>query len=141
MSVRSLDADGDWNFGKGRNDYLYRTDAVVQNISTRLKSFLGDCFFALDEGVDWFTLLGSKNRVALELNVRAVILNTPEVTGIVSSETNFDARTRNLTLTYTVTTIYSAEPIVGEVTGISSFILTENGDILTTESGAGISAG
>lgn len=107
MIVRSLDVNGDWNFGKGRNDYLQNNAAIVQNISTRLKSFLGDCFFALDAGIDWFNLLGSKDQVALQLAIRAVILNTAGVVSILDVFTQLDENTRNLTVQYTINTIYT----------------------------------
>src|SRR3954470_19732138 len=104
MIVRSLDANGDWTFGKGKNNYLSANAAIVQIISTRLNSYLGDCFFALDAGLDWFNLLGSKNQLALELAVRAIILNTPEVVAIVDVSINLDNNTRRISMRYTVET-------------------------------------
>lgn len=142
MIVRSLDVNHDWTFGKGKNNYLVNNDAIVQLINTNLNSYLGDCFFALDEGVDWFNLLGSKNQAALELAVRAVILNTEGVTAIIDVSINFGETTRQITMTYTVETVYTrinvgAVPIVST----SSFLLTESGDVLTTEDGGGLEAG
>lgn len=141
MIVRTLDINHDWEFGKGRNDYLSNNDAIVQMVNTRLNSFLGDCFFASDAGIDWFNLLGSKNRLAIELSVRAVILNTEGVVSLVRSETVLDSLTRVISMNYTITTIFSAENNVGEITSSSSFLLTESGDVLTTEDGSGIELG
>lgn len=136
MIVRSLDNLGDWRFGKGKNDYLARTKAIVQNISTRLKSFLGDCFFAVDEGLDWFNLLGSKNQLQLELAVRAVIMNTAGVTGIVYVKISLETISRRIRMEYAVNTIYTnATGETPTITSTTSFLLTESGDILTTESG------
>lgn len=142
MIVRAVDGNNDWTFGKGKNDYVSANKAIEQDIQTRLQSFLGDCFFALDAGLDWFNLLGSKNQLALELAVRASILNTEGVTGIVNVVINLEPSTRRIDMKYTVNTIYtvvnaSAVPI----TSSSSFLLTEAGDVLTTEQGAGIQAG
>lgn len=142
MIVRSLDGLGDWRFGKGKNDYLVNNKAIIQSIATRLNSYLGDCFFAIDAGVDWFNLLGSKDQLALELAVRAVILNTPGVTSIVDLSINLAETNRQITMQYTVETVYTvvnngAVPVVSA----SSFLLTEAGDILTTESGDRIQAG
>ena len=106
MRVRSLDVNGDWTFGKGSNNYKRNNDAVAQLISTRLKSFLGDCFFATNDGIDWFNLLGSKNKVAIDLAVSAIILKTPDVLGLNQLSTNLDSN-RNYTIQYTVTTTYS----------------------------------
>lgn len=141
MIVRSIDADGDWNFGKGRNDYLKSNTAIAQNIKTRLQSFLGDCFFAINEGLDWFNLLGSKNQIAVELAVRAVLLNTEGVTGVVSSTVFYDANNRNLLITYVVNTVYTSVSNAEALSGNTAFLLTESGDILTTEDGSGLEAG
>lgn len=82
MRVRAIDASGDWQFGKGKQDYKQNFAALSQNIKTRILSFLGDCFFDLEAGIDWFNLLGSKDRTALELAISTTILNTEGVTGI-----------------------------------------------------------
>lgn len=139
--IRALDVNGDWIFGKGKNDYISGAAAIVQDINCRLKSFLGDCFFAIDEGIDWFNLLGSKDRLALELAVRAVILNTKNVTGIVSVDSNFDSVDRELFLTYTVNSVLSSSGTGEPISGTVSFLTTEDGDILTTEDGTGLSLG
>jgi hypothetical protein len=141
MIVRSLDGIGDWRFGKGKNDYLANNKAIVQNIGTRLNSYLGDCFFALDAGLDWFNLLGSKNQLALELAVRSVILNTRDVTAIIDVSIVLAENTRQITMRYTVETVYTAIGNGGAITSSSSFVLTEAGDILTTESGDSLQAG
>lgn len=143
MIVRALDALGDWTFGKGRNDYFANNAAIIQNIATRLNSYLGDCFFALDAGIDWFNLLGTKNPQALELAVRAVILNTVGVTSLVDVLISVDETSRKINMTYTVETVYSAVNNAGAVpiVGTSSFLLTEDGNVLTTEDGGGLIAG
>lgn len=103
MIVRGIDIGGDWNFGKGRNDYLSNNAAIAQSIATRLRSFLGDCFFDGTAGLDWFRLLGSKDTVALNLAVRATILNTREVTRLNELSIINNAE-RNLALSYEVNT-------------------------------------
>jgi len=84
MIVRALDINNDWTFGRGKNNYKSNVDAVAQNVQTRLMSFLGDCFFKTDDGIDWFNLLGSKNRLELELAINATILNTENITGLIA---------------------------------------------------------
>lgn len=105
MRVRAIDINNDWTFGKGRNDYRYGRDAVAQLIKTRLQSFLGDCFFAESAGIDWFNLLGSKRILDLRLAIKAVILNTQDVTGVAEVSFNVDEQ-RNLTITCEATTVY-----------------------------------
>ena len=108
MRIRALDVDGDWEFGKGQNNYLTGQKAVAQNIQTRLLSFLGDCFFDVSTGIDWFTYLGGKDQIALNLAVSATILNTRDVTGILQLGIALNRTTRNLVIRYRVQTTYSS---------------------------------
>lgn len=105
MRVRELDNTHDWTFGKGRNNYLRDRAATMQNINTRLQSFLGDCFFDAGAGIDWFNLLGTKDQVSLNLAVSAVILNTIDVTGIEQLSVELSQQ-RLLEIKYQVQTSY-----------------------------------
>lgn len=107
MRVRALDGTGDWTFGKGKNDYLTKNKAVAQNIQTRILCFLGDCFFDLNSGIDWFSFLGSKELVALNLAISSTILNTQDVTGMRQLRIDLSPVTRKLTIQYQVQTTYS----------------------------------
>lgn len=103
---RALDGQGDWTFGAGLSNYVTNLAEVSQDISMNLKSFLGDCFFATNSGVDWLNLLGGKDLVSLNLAINAAILNTTGVTGLLQTSLNLTAN-RVLTVQYTVTTVYS----------------------------------
>lgn len=127
--VRAIDTDNDWLFGKGRNDYVTGNDAIAQNIQTRLQSFLGDCFFDAGAGVDWFNLLGSKNEQGLILAVKTIILNTELVTGLIELQVLLDSN-RHLSLIYSVNTV-----LPGNLKGRIGLLLTEEGDVITTEGG------
>ena len=105
--TRALDSNGDWVFGTGISAYLTGNLEIAQNIKTRLSSFLNDCFFDTTAGVNWLYLLGSKNQAALNLAVGAVILNTPNVTGGLELSVTYNAQTRNVSIVYNVTTVYS----------------------------------
>lgn len=105
--VRALDLNGDWLFGQGLSDYISYNQAIAQNINTRLSSFLGNCFFDLGAGIDWFNLLGAKDQTALNLAISTTILNTAQVTGILQLSINLSTN-RNLTVTYQVQTVYSS---------------------------------
>lgn len=108
MIFRELDENGDWTFGKGKNNYLRGKKALMLNLKTRLLSFLGDCFFDLSAGIDWFNLLGAKDQLALKLAISATILNTPEITGIISLNLSVNPRTRAASITYSVSSAYGA---------------------------------
>lgn len=118
MRVRALDVVGDWEYGKGANDYKIQNAAIAQNIQTRLLSFYGNCFFDGTAGIDWFTFLaGSKNQLAVNLAVSATILATEGVTGILQLNLNLDRFTRNLSISYKVTTTFST------ITGLFTYDL------------------
>ena len=115
MIVRSLDVDGDWNFGKGKADYLRDNVAIGQISSTRLKCFLGDCFFDIEDGIDWWTLLGSKNEIGLTLAIKNRLLSTPGASRLFALSKVLDDN-RNLKLTYSLSTVFTAgEPITKTV--------------------------
>lgn len=101
MIVRALDINGDWEFGKGKNDYKRDIKALTQTIKTRCLSFLGDCFFDMTAGIDWFNLLGGKDQNALELAISSTILNTPNVTGLLQLSLSVSP-TRRISITYRV---------------------------------------
>lgn len=106
MIVRAITDTGDWTFGKGRNDYKVNSAAVAQNIKTRLQSFKNDCFFAAQDGADWWNILGGKSLLAIQLAVTSIILNTDGVTSIVSLSISLD-KSRNAVVKYEVTSVYS----------------------------------
>ena len=105
MLFRNLDADGDWTFGKGKSNYVERNAAAGLNIKTRLYSWFGDCFFAQTEGLDWVNRLGSKNqRDLLEADLRRIVLQSEDVTGIINFDTILVGR--KFTANFSVTTVY-----------------------------------
>lgn len=106
MIFRNLDADGDWTFGSGKGNYISQNPAIGLNIKTRILSWLGDCFFDEEAGIDWTNRLGSKNqRALLEMDLKRIILQSFGVTGI----ENFDTLLQNrlFQADYSVNTIFS----------------------------------
>lgn len=104
MIVRSLDVNHDWTFGAGKNNYRTNLNALAQNIQTRLLCFLGDCYFDLTAGINWWFYLGSRNRQdELQMEAANVILSTENVTSIENLELNLDSN-RRISLNYTVDT-------------------------------------
>lgn len=114
MAFRNLDGQHDWVFGSGKNSYVTENQEIGLNIETRVLSFLGDCFFATEEGIDWWNLLDMGKQEQLENSVQETIKNTPGVTAINSVDVVLGAN-RKITITYDVQTIYS-ESYTGEIT-------------------------
>lgn len=108
MIIRALDINGDWQFGKGQSSYLSGNLAIAENISTRLKSFLNDCFFDMNAGIDWITYLGTPGRQdELTLRVKALILLSYGVINCTQVSINVDRNKRAASLSYNINTIFS----------------------------------
>lgn len=107
MTMRNLDSNHDWTFGSGKNNYVSENLEIALNIKTRVLSFLGDCFFDTEAGIDWFNLLDYRYQDRLENSVQDVILKTPRVTAINNTDIVIGAD-RNIRIQYDVQTIYSS---------------------------------
>lgn len=105
MLFRNLDVNGDWEFGAGKESFSSRDRAIALDIRTRLLSWVGDCFFDSDAGIDWINRLGNKGQeVLLKLDLRRIIIQTEGVTRVEEVETKIVDRT--FSAQYTVSTIY-----------------------------------
>ncbi len=107
MIFRQLTANGDWLFGKGINDYATAEAAIQLNIRTRLLSWVGDCFFALSDGIDWRSRLDVGQQTELIDELQSNLLKAFGVIGINGVQAVFDGITRNIRIVYNVQTIYS----------------------------------
>lgn len=58
-------ASREWVFCRGLSAYKKEQSAVSQGIKSALLEFQNDCYFALQNGIDWLTRLGSKNQKEL----------------------------------------------------------------------------
>ena len=109
MSVRAVDNSNDWCFGQGKQSYRVGVEEIKQMVKTRVLSFLNDCFFAMNEGIDWFNLLGKGSDLEdrLKKSISSTILQTYGITRLNSVELLRNPK-RELILTYSVNTIYSS---------------------------------
>ncbi len=107
MIIRKIDAQSDWLFGHGNSDYAKDEAAINENIQTRILSWIGDCFFALQEGVDWRNRLEVGQQAALKDEIATIILQSFGVMAINFIELSFDGRTRLATIRANIQTIFS----------------------------------
>ena len=107
MTIRAIDAAGDWLFGQGKQCYRVGAAAVYQDIDTALRVFLGECFFDTAAGVDWLRLIGSSDANGIVVGCRQVIASRDGVTKINSVSPTRDVATRRLSVAYDVSTKYS----------------------------------
>lgn len=106
MTFRNLTNEGDWVWGTGKNSYVSETQEIALNIKTRVLSFLNDCFFATNEGIDYWNLLDYNKQEQLENQIQSTIIQTPGVTKINQVEVLIGAN-RRFNVNYNIETIYS----------------------------------
>lgn len=114
MKFRALDAQGDWVFGQGVQSYFTDEDAIAADSRTALKIFLGECFFALNAGVDWWNLIGGRDDQGVVLQCRQVIAAREGVTRINRVESILDRQSRRLSVSFNIDTVFSRS-LTGEV--------------------------
>lgn len=119
MRVRRQDADGDYTFGQGSANFLINSSAeVAQTILTRLRLFEGEWYLDETAGTPWNqSVLGksTKNMYDMVIQQRIATTSGVSVNGIQEYASTLDKTTRRLTVTATVQTIFSAEPVKIEV--------------------------
>lgn len=108
MIIRALDINGDFAFGIGKNNYLNGQMGIAENVKTRLLSFVGDCFFDTQAGIDWFRLLGTHStEQEIILSCRRVILQSYGVVRVNRFSVSYTGR--SLRLEYNIDTIFTSQ--------------------------------
>ena len=107
MRVRRRTSTGDIIFGHGGADYLVNSpDAVASLVQMRLLLFTGEWFLDLTEGMAWATRVLGKGRTGYDTVIKARILGTQGVTGIVPGSYSSSVAGRALSVSCTVNTLY-----------------------------------
>lgn len=110
MRTRRLTAEHDWTFGRSRADYALRSEAVAQNLKTRLLSFANDWFLDLDANIDWIALLSARNTAQLiKQNVERVTLTTDGIATINRLEIAENRQAREALIELDVTDIFNEQ--------------------------------
>lgn len=107
MKVSGIDDLGDWRFGKGRAVYKRASDAIAQNVSTRVQSFTNDWFLDVNAGINWFELLGNRGTERRILRaVERTVLQTEGVQSLNKLEIIGRDSNRGVTIEITYTDVY-----------------------------------
>lgn len=106
MIFRALDSNGDWTFGKGISGFLTGKDALIENLRTITKEWKGECFFALQDGIDWNNYMDIGTKTLLDADLQRNWLKAFGVIRIDSYTSELNSITRNLTVTASLFTIY-----------------------------------
>lgn len=116
VRYRREDDDGDYTFGQGDDTWLVNSpEAVAQAIKTRFLLWYGQWFLDTTEGTPWIqSVLGKQRPDTYNLAIRRRILETQGVSSITEFNTEVDGRTRRVTFTATVETIYGTTTVTSE---------------------------
>lgn len=106
MKTRALNSAWDWQFGRGLQSYVTEKNALNQNISTRLKSWKNDCFFAMNDGIDWANLMDKGTKDLLDLDIKRCLLQTEGVLRIDSYSSTLDSIGRGIEIVAEVFTVF-----------------------------------
>ncbi len=113
MRYRALTAEYDYSFGQGQANFLINSpEAVGQLVLTRLRLLRGEWFLDKQEGTPYSTLiLGTNTSGTYDAAIRAQILATQGVTGLVNYSSSLNTATRKLTITANVDTVYGSTAV------------------------------
>ncbi|WP_194761235.1 thioredoxin domain-containing protein [Pantoea ananatis] len=116
MRYRREDDDGDYTFGQGDDTWLINSpEAVAQAIKTRFLLWYGQWFLDNTAGTPWIqSVLGKQKSETYNLAIRQRILETKGVKSIISFTTDLNTKTRRVTFTATIDTIYGTTTVNSE---------------------------
>lgn len=117
MRYRKLTSNGDYSFGQSAaNFFVDEVQAVSQSVLTRLRLWEGEWFLDKNEGTPWIqSVLGVRTNPTYDLAIQARILTTTGVQKIVSYTSALNRESRRLSVTVTIMTIFSTQPVTLEV--------------------------
>jgi hypothetical protein len=73
MITRALTANYDFQFGNGLQNYLRSEAAIEQNAVTTVLSWIGDCYYFKNIGVDWYNRLDPGQQGNLMQEIKQVL--------------------------------------------------------------------
>jgi len=107
MIVSRIDANADWMFGGGTANYASKSEAIAQDVVTRIRSFTEDWFADIGHGIAWIELLGAKNtKEQIIAEIERAILDTSGVRSIELLQINSIDMNRAASISIRVIDIY-----------------------------------
>lgn len=108
MKVSRLDETHDWTFGQSLSNYAIASEAIAQNVITRLLSWKRDWFLDIEAEIDWETLLSERNtQDKIQNEIARVVRNTDGVARVVSVDASLKRQTRTASYQVSYTDIYN----------------------------------
>jgi len=99
--------DGDMDITNGELSFVTGKEAIAQDITMALRTFLGECVYDLSVGVPWLqAIIGqpNPNMESAKLIIDQIVLARPGVTGT-DTQAVFDRATKTMAVTGYVTSI------------------------------------
>lgn len=91
--IKNSEGYSEWVFGHSLADYKSGLAQIVQDVYTALYEWKYDCFFALDNGIDWYTRLGFKGqKELLDRDIQTVIENRIGVLNLTNFNSSLEER-------------------------------------------------
>lgn len=106
MKFRALDGNWDWKLGKGTGSYSGDSQAIAYDVKSKILSWVGDCFFDVQAGIDWKNILGSKDQKSqLDDAIKKIIVEEYGIIELSFFESEISDRTYHCTVRFK--TIYN----------------------------------
>lgn len=116
MKVRACNNNWEWIFGRGKQDYANYSTGLAFDIKMQLQCWKRDCFFSLDDYLDWEYFLSTKDKKDLVKNsVYNQINFQNEVAGVQEITTEEYKDLRKIKVKYSYIDIYG-NTVTNEVT-------------------------
>lgn len=108
MATWALDSNGDWTINDNIFTALNGNYEIIQNVETRIKEQVNDCFFNLKAGIDWINMPRGQEQInELVVQIKNIIASTDGVTSVIEIIFNFDSVNRKLNVQAIYKTIYT----------------------------------
>jgi len=144
LFCRTLDANHDATFGRGKAGFSYGAKGTAQRLKCRLLLNTGEWFWDTDDGTPWYQSEGSTvtpilntmpaNAARAEAILKARILSTDGVAGISTFTLTVDRQTRGITINANGPTvdgdIWNISFVVGPQVVVTPFAPTDLGSTL-----------
>lgn len=107
---------GGWAVESGDFVTVADAEAVPQGIRIRCGMFLSECFLDESIGVDYIdkVLVKNPDPLVIRAEFTRAISGTPDVTNVIGAQL-VDEGDRDASISYAVDTIYSQDPITGQI--------------------------
>lgn len=101
MKTRVVDENWDFVFGRGMSDYADDALGVAYTVKMKILSWFKDCFFAMEDGIDWKNILGNKlSKEEADRSIKEIILTEPEITDLVYFDSSVSDRIYHATVRF-----------------------------------------